>query len=336
MKNEKIWIESWKYPGQETVAVRQLRDLAGSARLASSPESATLVLFVESEDISPGAVHPLYRRFPERCYGYSAQIAPYGLLPGSYTGMSKWRNLLGRYVNYGYVGQETVKERVSEASLDLEAPRRYLFSFMGGSTAWVRKRLYKQAFTRADVHIEDTSSFHNWSRSQKENEAGRIRYYQTILESKFVLCPRGAAPSSIRLYEVMELGRVPVVLADAWIANPLVDWESFAVFVREKDLDTLEARLTALEERAEEMGCRARAAWEAHFAPERQFEELVRCLSLISLQRKLSERWVRPFWGLMRGGVRLALATRQYLRCGVLAVFRLLRIRFPYRLNRDH
>lgn len=332
-----IWIESWAHPGEATQAVVELRkrQSLGAFDLAKSPDEAEIILFVDAAEIYGGPVHPLYLRLPDRCACYSTGIPAYGLLPGSYTSIAKWRNRFGRYVNYGYVGQPSVHERVPRGSLDFDAPRRYLFSFMGGSTSWVRKRLYKLRPKRADVLIEDTSKFHNWSQSQAENERGRIRYYQTIIQSKFVLCPRGAAPSSIRLYETMELGRVPVIISDAWLPNPLVDWELFAVFVRERDIRKLEKRLSSLESEAEAMGRRARRAWETHFAPDRQFEGLLRCLSLIPKQRRVPERRVRFFWPVMIALTNLRLAVRSSLRSFVLSVFRVCRLRFPYRLNRE-
>jgi hypothetical protein len=94
-------------------------------------------------------------------------------------------------------------------------------------------------------------------------------YLEEILASKFVLCPRGFAPSSHRLFEVMELGRVPVILSDSWVppAGPI--WPSFSLSIPENSIDDIPAVIEAHFHRAEEMGRLARAQWEQWFSPER-------------------------------------------------------------------
>lgn len=73
----------------------------------------------------------------------------------------------------------------------------------------------------------------------------RIQYSsefsESILNSKFVLCPRGGGLSSHRLYEVLAAGRIPIIYSDRLVL-PLEDsisWDSFSIRVPECDiLDT--------------------------------------------------------------------------------------------------
>ena len=51
-----------------------------------------------------------------------------------------------------------------------------------------------------------------------------------------MLCPRGQGTSSIRLFEAMRMGIAPVIISDKWIGPKGPEWESFAVFVKEKDI----------------------------------------------------------------------------------------------------
>ncbi len=86
--------------------------------------------------------------------------------------------------------------------------------------------------------------------------------------SKFVLCPRGRATVSIRLFETMELGRVPVILSDEWVPPDGPDWPGCSLRVPERRVGGLPALLRSCEPNAEEMGRQARAAWEQWFSPQ--------------------------------------------------------------------
>jgi hypothetical protein len=101
----------------------------------------------------------------------------------------------------------------------------------------------------------------------------RRNYIEAILDSNFVLCPRGIGAASMRLFEVMELGRAPVVISDAWQPIPNLPWSDFALFVQEKDAEQIPALLEAARPRAAEMGRRAREVWERHYSPNRIFDE---------------------------------------------------------------
>src|SRR2546423_4170060 len=37
--------------------------------------------------------------------------------------------------------------------------------------------------------------------------------------SKFILCSRGVGTSSVRLFDTMRMGRVPVILSDQWLSR---------------------------------------------------------------------------------------------------------------------
>ena len=80
--------------------------------------------------------------------------------------------------------------------------------------------------------------------------------------------------TSLRLYEAMQAGRCPVILADRWREDIGIDW-SFAVRVAERDHDRLEEILGAVP-RAEalERGAEGRRQWEATYAPERYVRTL--------------------------------------------------------------
>ena len=99
-----------------------------------------------------------------------------------------------------------------------------------------------------------------------------------IADSKFVLCPRGFGASSIRIFEVMSLGRVPVIISDQWQPSPGIPWEELCVFIPEKDIDRIPTILCYLEGEAQMMGKLAQEAFNKFFAPNVFFEQLLTSL----------------------------------------------------------
>ena len=51
---------------------------------------------------------------------------------------------------------------------------------------------------------------------EKENlrYINEINYYQNILYSKYILCPRGIGPNSFRISETISFGKIPIIIAD--------------------------------------------------------------------------------------------------------------------------
>jgi hypothetical protein len=111
--------------------------------------------------------------------------------------------------------------------------------------------------------------------------------------SKFVLCPRGLSVSSIRLFETMKTGRVPVILSDGWVEPPGPAWEKFAIRVREADLARLPQILEEREADAVRMGELARREWLEWFAEETAFHTAVEWCLQIKARRRIPEQLQR-------------------------------------------
>jgi hypothetical protein len=92
------------------------------------------------------------------------------------------------------------------------------------------------------------------------------QHAEAILDSQFVLCPAGCGPSSYRLFESMEMGRVPVILSDDWVPPPGPRWDEFSVRVPERFVGEISSILSMFSDRHEVMGRQARLAWEQWFA----------------------------------------------------------------------
>jgi hypothetical protein len=175
---------------------------------------------------------------------------------------------------------------------------RWLASFRGSlKTHTVRSALLAIASRR--IRIEDSEPLQDWAAHGKHmmgyDDAAHASYLGRISESSFVLCPRGLGASSIRLFEVMQAGRVPVIISDAWVAPVGPAWETFSVRVPEREVGRLPHLLAALEPRAQTMGELARAAWQEWFSEEVSFHRAAQWCLDIAAARRASEplrRWL--------------------------------------------
>jgi hypothetical protein len=130
------------------------------------------------------------------------------------------------------------------------------------------------------------------------------RYAEVTKASKFVLCPRGLSVSSIRLFETMRMGRVPVILSDEWMPPAGPRWEKFSIRINESKFAEIPSLLEQRELDAVGMGELAREEWEQWFSDEVVFHRLVESCLDIRRKRRIPEsiaRWpaylqcLRPF-----------------------------------------
>jgi hypothetical protein len=189
-----------------------------------------------------------------------------GFLPGLYTSLTprNFEPALHRACAYPYI-----YNRVEDYAGDgvRSASGKYLFSFTGSlRTHSIRRRLHElYGETSAALVRAADIAFH------AHTEADKRQYVEDILDSRFVLCPRGWSPSSYRLFEAMQLGRCPVIISDAWIPIEGVDWARCAIRIAEANVGAVAEVLRGRAAEAEALGRAARRAWEAHFAPEQKF-----------------------------------------------------------------
>jgi len=145
--------------------------------------------------------------------------------------------------------------------------RLYLVSFVGAQMPHyrsnVRLLLQKEfcAKKETDVLFELRHEWHYNKIVYEEQVAGRMlksndlkrqhdgmsRYNKIILKSIYSLCPEGAGPNTLRIWESLALGAIPVIIADEW-SPPLVydselKLEDCCVFVESDEIDGLLQKL---------------------------------------------------------------------------------------------
>jgi hypothetical protein len=272
--------------------------------LVDSPELADIILFVGSTypDHRDVREHSFLRLYRDKCFLFHSDDYVIPFLPGIYVNISKrWysnRTLTGAYLQM--IDWDYVPFVPSLANCE------YLFSFIGSAkTHVVRRRVMSLQHSRA--YLENTSA--DVIKTEKNraffmvdyNSDAKTRYGEIISRSKFVLCPRGYACSTWRLFETMKAGRVPVIISDQWVPPLGPAWESFSIRVKENQINLIPALLERCEPEAESMAQKARTAWEEWFSKETFFHRTIEwCLTLKQRRHQSILSDVLPFVQLLR------------------------------------
>jgi len=221
------------------------------------------------------------REFSDRVFTINYDDHGRGHLPGCYTSLNTrtFDPLLHRACAYPRTYNEYAQAaRPTGSSLDEPTPR-LLFSFCGTLASHpVRKAMARELSGRADGVIEQVEqTFHQHTDVQKR------AFIELALDSSFVLCPRGWSPSTYRLFEVMALGRCPVVISDEWVPIDGIAWEECSIRIRESRTSTILATLLERKRDAPRLGAYARRIWEESLSVENRNKQYLR--SILDIHR---------------------------------------------------
>ena len=239
-------------------------------RVCTDPNEADAILFVENtqfDDLMFKTLlkHPLVEQFGDKVFMYNEVDRPWDVLPGLYCCMTSNNIDSNRHRAFAYL--ETPNPYIGNIH-EQNLENKWLYSFVGSMSHSSRRPIMRLRDDRG--FVQDTSDFNVWNTQSSELEI-RGQFYADILgSSEFVLCPRGIGSSSIRLFETMQAGRVPVIISDDWVAPANTDW-SFAVKIQERRISAIPGYLKTLQYEAEERGLAARKAWEDNYAPDTIF-----------------------------------------------------------------
>lgn len=133
-----------------------------------------------------------------------------------------------------------------------EYKEKYLYSFKGG---WqngymsdIRLRIFNMEHPD-NCYIENTGEWHFnsivYSKKQNKEEHYNEDYihskretdYKHLLKkSRYTLCPSGSGPNSIRFWEALGSGSIPIILSDKMTLPENKLWEKAILRIKEKDL----------------------------------------------------------------------------------------------------
>ena len=154
-----------------------------------------------------------------------------------------------------------VQDPTRNSLVSVKAPgeRKWLYSFTGAYmkhyVSQIRLRLAEMTHpesatvkVNAKWHYED-NVYHQREQSP-DQRLSMDNYNEQMCESKFALCPGGAGNNTIRFWEALGCGTVPVVLADGFALPSFGDrnWKDIAIFVEEKDYLDIPGILAGIDE----------------------------------------------------------------------------------------
>lgn len=137
-----------------------------------------------------------------------------------------------------------------------------------------RARALRSLATSSKVHANITNR-NSYSGHVKTMEGDvvdlRKQFVDALDGSDYALCVRGDANASVRFYEALSLGRIPVFLDTACVlpCEDKIDYRAFCVYVDWKDVDSIADVLARFHahvstEKFEDMQRRARDAYERY------------------------------------------------------------------------
>lgn len=102
----------------------------------------------------------------------------------------------------------------------------------------------KQIENKYPIYIQ-TNERYFWSMTKPENQSiERLKYFNNLTNSKFVLCPRGAGTNSARFYETIWHGRIPILISDdtKLPLEKFIDW-NYIIRIKENNLESIEQKV---------------------------------------------------------------------------------------------
>ncbi|WP_269227355.1 exostosin domain-containing protein [Flavobacterium eburneipallidum] len=258
--------------------------------LEENPKKADIIIFVEHH---PGddpyffqvIRHPLYKLYKKKCYLYHDDDNNITLLPTISPSICKSNFNKKIHHPYHYLEQISLNPYI-QYQPENNVEKKYLFSFMGACRTYPPVRDKIVAFYQGDKNIHDTKNTNSWDLDDEERDVYFKNYAEILVQSKFILCPRGIGPSSYRLFESMKLGIAPVIISDEWIPIIGIDWDSCSIRIPEKDVHQIENILKSRENEYIELGANARKNYEKFMSFDNQFHFLSDAAATLHAFRK--------------------------------------------------
>ena len=162
-------------------------------------------------------------------FALNFEDCPLGVLPGIYTSLQPKNFDSTLHLSWPHL--EAPNRDVETASIKCPKQAQLLFTFAGSCSHRLRKKLFS---------LYGSSSEEDWKvveidRWYDHTEDEHKQYVQDIMNSWFVLCPRGIAAYSHRIFESILLERVPVVIGDDWVPFSFLE-QDYYIRIPEKDI----------------------------------------------------------------------------------------------------
>jgi hypothetical protein len=109
-----------------------------------------------------------------------------------------------------------------------------LYSFIGARTSPVREQLFRMQLLE-NCCVKKRPRWHFWL-SEQEKALFEKEYKDVLSRSRFSLCPRGTGPNTMRLWESLQAGAIPIIISDKLtLPEGIVDWQDCVIWIRETE-----------------------------------------------------------------------------------------------------
>jgi hypothetical protein len=146
-------------------------------------------------------------------------------------------------------------------------------SFVGSLTHSIRSEMYSLLNNNPKYYLK----VGQWSPSISDENLQN--FLDITSRSIFSLCPRGYGKSSFRLYEVMQLGSIPVFIYDQkWIPfEDEIDWNEFCVLIDAKNIQNIDTILSGYTpDRIKQMQDNLYNYWVDNFTMKSIFKKIIK------------------------------------------------------------
>jgi len=107
----------------------------------------------------------------------------------------------------------------------------------------------------------------------------RDKYIDLLGRSKFSICPRGTGVSSLRIFESLKMGSIPVVISDDLHLPITHSWDEFSVRINENEIDKIEEILLQYsDERIKNMSLLGQEYWNSCCSDENLYKTIIETL----------------------------------------------------------
>lgn len=213
----------------------------------------------------------------ERCMGGELQMRKKGT-GKAVVGFAGWTHL-----SFGQKFRTVLKE----LPWRLQALWRSRYRAMTKGVLWRARAIRTlKASPLVTLNLKERRSF-SGSAKTAEGDMRELRqdFVDTVLNCDYALDVRGDANNSTRLFEILSLGRIPVILDTErnFPFSDTVDYSSFALFVDFRDIQKLPQKIAEFHaqvtpQKFEAMQQAAREAFVRYFRTDVQMREIVRLL----------------------------------------------------------
>lgn len=107
------------------------------------------------------------------------------------------------------------------------------YSFIGFNTHYTRRIIFDMQHGNAGI-VKERKHWH-FQQPKDLQEAEKIEYQDVLARSRFSLCPRGTGPSTLRFWESLQAGAIPVLFGDDMVLPEGIEWQNCIIQIKEQD-----------------------------------------------------------------------------------------------------